>query len=62
MLCPFTGCTLCDQAAANSGFEARGFTFGPPIALALGAGFVCLRKPGKLPGQLKGLLAPLCIA
>lgn len=32
------------------GIESRGFLFGAPLALALGAGFVPLRKPGKLPG------------
>jgi len=31
------------------GIEARGFIFGAPIALALGVGFVPLRKFGKLP-------------
>ena len=31
------------------GIESRGFLFGPGIALRLGAGFVPLRKPGKLP-------------
>ncbi|RCK71495.1 adenine phosphoribosyltransferase [Desertihabitans brevis] len=31
------------------GAEARGFVFGAPVALALGAGFVPVRKPGKLP-------------
>lgn len=31
------------------GLEARGFIFGPAIALALGAGFVPIRKPAKLP-------------
>ena len=31
------------------GIEARGFVFGAPTALALGAGFVPVRKPGKLP-------------
>jgi adenine phosphoribosyltransferase len=31
--------------------EARGFLLGPAIALALGAGFVLARKPGKLPYQ-----------
>ncbi|CAN5422791.1 adenine phosphoribosyltransferase [soil metagenome] len=31
------------------GLEARGFIFGPPVALALGAGFVPIRKAGKLP-------------
>ncbi|TVU29260.1 hypothetical protein EJB05_20819, partial [Eragrostis curvula] len=31
--------------------EARGFIFGPAIALALGAKFIPLRKPRKLPGE-----------
>ncbi len=31
------------------GIEARGFIFGVGVALELGAGFVPLRKPGKLP-------------
>ncbi|MGC8641314.1 MAG: adenine phosphoribosyltransferase [Isosphaeraceae bacterium] len=29
--------------------EARGFIFGAPLALAMSAGFVPIRKPGKLP-------------
>ena len=29
--------------------EARGFIFGAPLAMAMGAGFVPIRKPGKLP-------------
>lgn len=33
--------------------ESRGFIFGPPIAMALGAGFVPIRKPGKLPYKTK---------
>ncbi|MCX5763057.1 MAG: adenine phosphoribosyltransferase [Gemmatimonadetes bacterium] len=32
------------------GIESRGFIFGAPVAQALGAGFVPMRKPGKLPG------------
>ena len=31
------------------GPEARGFLFGVPVAYVLGAGFVPVRKPGKLP-------------
>lgn len=33
------------------GAEARGFIFAPPMAMELGAGFVPVRKPGKLPGE-----------
>ena len=32
------------------GLDARGFLIGPPLALRLGAGFVPVRKKGKLPG------------
>ena len=32
-----------------AGIESRGFLFGAPVALALGVGFVPLRKAGKLP-------------
>lgn len=32
------------------GLDARGFLFGPSLALRLGAGFVPVRKQGKLPG------------
>lgn len=32
------------------GLEARGLLFGPSLALRLGAGFVPVRKQGKLPG------------
>ncbi|KAJ5622006.1 Adenine phosphoribosyltransferase [Penicillium herquei] len=32
------------------GLEARGFLIGPSLALRLGAGFVPVRKQGKLPG------------
>src|SRR3546814_11043008 len=33
------------------GMEARGFMFAAPVALALGAGFVPVRKAGKLPRE-----------
>ncbi|HUF34791.1 MAG TPA: adenine phosphoribosyltransferase, partial [Gemmatimonadales bacterium] len=33
------------------GIEARGFILGGAVAAALGAGFVPLRKPGKLPWE-----------
>jgi len=35
------------------GLEARGFLFGPSLALRLGAGFAPVRKDGKLPGPTK---------
>jgi adenine phosphoribosyltransferase len=31
--------------------DARGFLFGPVVALRLGAAFVPIRKKGKLPGE-----------
>ncbi|AET39171.1 adenine phosphoribosyltransferase APT2 Ecym_4092 [Eremothecium cymbalariae DBVPG len=34
------------------GLESRGFLFGPTLALAIGAGFVPVRKAGKLPGSV----------
>ena len=34
-----------------AGMEARGFIVGAPVALALGAGFVPVRKAGKLPRE-----------
>ncbi|OAL45776.1 adenine phosphoribosyltransferas-like protein 1 [Pyrenochaeta sp. DS3sAY3a] len=35
------------------GLDARGFLFGPSLALRLGASFVPVRKRGKLPGPCK---------
>jgi len=46
LVAPFHG--QVDKVAA---IEARGFIVGAPAAVALGAGLVPLRKPGKLPGE-----------
>ena len=34
------------------GIESRGFIMAPAVAIELGAGFVPIRKPGKLPGEV----------
>jgi len=36
------------------GMEARGFLFGAPFAYRFGAGFIPIRKPGKLPHHTVG--------
>jgi adenine phosphoribosyltransferase len=38
-----------------AGIEARGFFFAPAIAYALGAGFVPVRKPGRLPAATESI-------
>jgi adenine phosphoribosyltransferase len=37
------------------GMEARGFILAAPVALALGLGFVPVRKPGKLPWRTRAV-------
>ncbi len=37
------------------GIESRGFLFGPAVAAELGAGFVIVRKAGKLPPETKSI-------
>ena len=44
---PFAGEKIDKVVAA----EARGFIFGAAVAVQLGAGFVPVRKPGKLPSE-----------
>jgi adenine phosphoribosyltransferase len=39
------------QIDVVAAIESRGFIFGAPIANALSAGFVPIRKPGKLPAE-----------
>jgi adenine phosphoribosyltransferase len=41
----------CDDATKVAGIEARGFILAAPVACVLGAGFVPVRKQGKLPAQ-----------
>lgn len=42
-----------DSIGAVAGMEARGFIFGSLAAWELGVGFVPLRKPGKLPYEVR---------
>jgi adenine phosphoribosyltransferase len=47
---PWRGTGITHVAA----IESRGFIFGAPVALALSAGFIPIRKPGKLPFERAG--------
>ena len=38
-----------------AGMEARGFIFGAAVAVAMGVGFIPVRKPGKLPVETIGI-------
>src|SRR2546427_9651996 len=40
-----------DRISRVVSIESRGFLLGAPVALALGAGLVPIRKPGKLPAE-----------
>lgn len=42
---------VCEDVDYVAAIEARGFIFGAPVANALNAGFIPLRKKGKLPHQ-----------
>ena len=37
------------------GIESRGFIFGAALADRLNVGFIPVRKPGKLPGEIKSI-------
>jgi adenine phosphoribosyltransferase len=43
------------QPSLLAGIESRGFLLAAPLALKLGCGFIMIRKPGKLPGDVTGL-------
>lgn len=51
MAAPFAG----QNVSTVVGMEARGFIFGALVARELNAGFVPLRKPGKLPHAVRGV-------
>ena len=44
-------CVRGERIDVVAGIESRGFIFGAPLATRIGAGFVPIRKPGKLPSQ-----------
>ena len=49
--------TLAEKCSGMSadyivGMESRGFIFGTPLAYKMGVGFIPVRKPGKLPGEV----------
>ncbi|WP_216909109.1 adenine phosphoribosyltransferase [Synechococcus sp. CCY 0621] len=48
---------LCDRVQPDLivGIESRGFIVGTALATVVGVGFVPVRKPGKLPGEVIGV-------
>lgn len=51
VIAEMTAWMLSRRIDAVAGIEARGFLFGAPAALALGVGFLPIRKLGKLPSN-----------
>jgi adenine phosphoribosyltransferase len=49
----FTQMAIPLKADLIVGPEARGFIMGAPVAFNLGIGFIPIRKPGKLPGEIE---------
>ena len=49
MAAPFADAVITHVVA----IESRGFILGGPVAQQLGAGFVPVRKPGKLPSRTR---------
>lgn len=55
---PLASALICAKFATAgithvAAMESRGFLFGIPVAMGLGAGFIPVRKPGKLPRNVK---------
>jgi len=48
-------CLIPQETDVIVGIEARGFIFGAALAVKLGIGFVPVRKPGKLPGEVHSI-------
>ena len=42
-----------DKIDYVAAIESRGYIFGAPLAYKLGAGFIVIRKPGKLPAEVE---------
>lgn len=55
LLAIFAGRFQDERIEIVAGIEARGFIFGPALALQLGAGFVPIRKPNKLPAATESV-------